>query len=124
MMGMNDSMKGMDMKKLGSLTGNDLDLEFIKQMIPHHQGAVVMANEAVQKSQKNEIKTLANGIIKAQNAEIKQMQDWQTGSENRLPRRGECQPSRSSRNPRRSIRIATDSAPHFRAKPKWRLRAR
>ena len=78
MMGMNDSMKGMDMKKLGSLTGNDLDLEFIKQMIPHHQGAVVMANEAVQKSQKNEIKTLANGIIKAQKAEIKQMQDWQT----------------------------------------------
>ena len=78
MAGMNDSMKGMDMKKLGSSTGNDLDLEFIKQMIPHHQGAVVMATEALQKSQKNDIKTLANGIIKAQNAEIKQMQDWQT----------------------------------------------
>jgi len=47
-------------------------------MIPHHQGAVAMANEALQKSKKDEIKTLANGIIKAQNAEIKQMQDWQT----------------------------------------------
>lgn len=77
MLGMNDSMKDMDMKKLGSLTGNDLDLEFIKEMIPHHQGAVAMANEALQKSQKNEIKMLANGIIKTQNAEIRQMQDWQ-----------------------------------------------
>lgn len=77
MAGMNDSMKGMDMKKLASSTGNDLDLEFIKQMIPHHQGAVIMATEALQKSQKNDIKTLANGIIKAQNAEIKQMQGWQ-----------------------------------------------
>ncbi len=77
MAGMNDSMKGMDMKKLGSSTGNDLDLEFIKQMIPHHQGAVVMGNEALQKSQKNDIKTLATGIIKAQNAETKQMLDWQ-----------------------------------------------
>ena len=77
MAGMNDSMKGRDMKKLGSLTGIDLDLEFMKQMIPHHQGAVVMASEALQRSQKNEIKTLANGIIKAQNAEIKLMQDWQ-----------------------------------------------
>lgn len=77
MPGMTDSMKDMDMKKLGSLTGNALDVEFIKEMIPHHQGAVMMANEALQKSKKNEIKTLASGIIKAQNAEIKQMQDWQ-----------------------------------------------
>ena len=78
MPGMTDSMIGMDMQKLGTFTGNDLDLEFIKQMIPHHQGAVVMANEALKESQKGEIKDLANGIIKAQNAEIKQMQDWQT----------------------------------------------
>ncbi|MEP6849778.1 MAG: DUF305 domain-containing protein [Acidobacteriota bacterium] len=78
MAGMNDSMKGMSMKNLSSLSGSDLDLEFINEMIPHHQGAVAMANEALQKSQKDEIKTLTNGIIKAQNAEIKQMQAWQT----------------------------------------------
>lgn len=77
MPGMTDSMMGMDMQKLGAPTGNDLDLEFINQMLPHHKGAVIMATEALEKSQKDDIKTLANGIIKAQNAEIKQMQDWQ-----------------------------------------------
>jgi uncharacterized protein (DUF305 family) len=78
MAGMSDSMKGMDMKKLGSSSGNDFDLEFVKQMIPHHEGATVMAKEALQKSQKEEIKTLASAIIKAQEAEIKQMKSWQT----------------------------------------------
>lgn len=77
MPGMSDSMKGMDMKKLSALTGNDFDLEFIRQMIPHHEGAVIMSKEALQKSTKDEIKTLAGAIIKAQEAEIKQMKDWQ-----------------------------------------------
>ena len=77
MAGMNDSMKRMDMKKLATLSGNEFDLEFIKQMMPHHQGAVVMANEALQKSTKPEIKALANAIIKAQEAEIGQMKQWQ-----------------------------------------------
>ena len=76
--GMADSMKGMNMKKLDSLSGNAYDLEFIRQMIPHHEGAVVMAKESLQKSQKAEIRTLANSIIKDQDAEIKRMQDWQT----------------------------------------------
>jgi uncharacterized protein (DUF305 family) len=78
MAGMHDSMKGMDMNKLESLASTDFDLEFIKQMIPHHQGAIVMGKEALQKSQKEEIKKLAAAIIRAQEAEIKQMKDWQT----------------------------------------------
>jgi uncharacterized protein (DUF305 family) len=78
MAGMNDSMKDMDMTKLGSLTGNAFDLEFIKQMIPHHEGAVIMAKEAQQKSQKPEIKTMAEAVIRDQEAEIKQMKEWQT----------------------------------------------
>lgn len=77
MAGMTDSMKGMDMKKLDSSSGAEFDLEFIKQMIPHHEGAVSMAREAIKKSQKEEIKNLAAAIIKAQEAEIKQMKDWQ-----------------------------------------------
>ncbi len=75
---MMDSMKDMDMKTLEAASGKTYDLEFIKQMIPHHEGAVVMAQKALQKSQKPEIKTLANAIIKAQQTEIKQMKDWQT----------------------------------------------
>lgn len=78
MMGMNDSMKSMDMKMLSSLSGNDFDLAFIKHMIPHHEGAVKMAKDALQKSTKDEIKTLANAIIKAQESEVRQMKEWQT----------------------------------------------
>lgn len=78
MAGMSDSMKGMDMKKLESLKGNDFDVEFIRQMTPHHEGAVAMAKEALQRSTKDEIKTLAANIIKTQDAEIKQMKEWQT----------------------------------------------
>ncbi len=74
--GMEDSMKGMDMKKLESLSGKDFDLEFINQMTPHHDGAVEMAKEALTKAEHAEIKTLSNQIIKAQEAEIKQMADW------------------------------------------------
>jgi uncharacterized protein (DUF305 family) len=77
MAGMNDSMKDMDMTKLSSLNGNAFDLEFIEQMIPHHDGAVIMAKEALQKSQRAEIKRLAESIIKDQEREIKQMKDWQ-----------------------------------------------
>ena len=35
-----------------------------------------MAKEALQKSEKPEIKTLAGQIIKAQEAEIKMMNEW------------------------------------------------
>lgn len=75
MPGMMDSMK-MDMPKLSSAKEKDFDLAFIEMMIPHHAGAVTMAKEALQKSEKAEIKTLANQIIKAQEAEIKMMSEW------------------------------------------------
>lgn len=77
MSGMNDSMRGMDMEKLESLSGNEFDLEFIKQMVPHHRGALAMAKDASNKATKDEIKRLAEGIIKSQEAEIKQMSDWE-----------------------------------------------
>lgn len=75
--GMNASMAGMDMKKLGSLSGNAFDLEFIKQMIPHHEGAIAMAQEALKRSQKEEVKTLAKSIINEQQGEIDEMKRWQ-----------------------------------------------
>jgi uncharacterized protein (DUF305 family) len=52
------------------------DLRFIDGMIPHHEGAVVMAKEALQKSQHPEIKKLANDIIKAQDKEINSLKQW------------------------------------------------
>lgn len=76
--GMSASMMGMDAAKLNAAGGNAFDLEFVNQMIPHHQGATEMAREALTKAGHAEIKNLANQIIKEQEAEIKQMQDWKT----------------------------------------------
>ncbi|MEH2273122.1 MAG: DUF305 domain-containing protein, partial [Nostoc sp.] len=70
---MNHSM-AMD---LGPADAN-YDLRFIDAMIPHHQGATVMAKPAQQKSKRPEIKKLADEIIKAQNQEITQMKQWRT----------------------------------------------
>ncbi|MFS8969100.1 DUF305 domain-containing protein [Synechococcus sp. 'PEA 65AY6A-5F PE A'] len=42
----------------------------------HHEGAVSMATEALQKSRRREIRQLARAIGVAQSQEIKQMQDW------------------------------------------------
>lgn len=75
MPGMMDSMK-MDMSKLSGAKDKAFDLAFIEMMTPHHQGAVSMAKEALTKSEKPEIKTLAGNIIKAQEAEIKMMNEW------------------------------------------------
>jgi len=76
MPGMMDSMKGMDMKGLEAAAGNAFDLMFIDMMTPHHQGAVVMAREALTKAEHPEIKRLAQGIIDAQEKEIAQMSKW------------------------------------------------
>ncbi|MDB9373213.1 DUF305 domain-containing protein [Nodularia sphaerocarpa] len=54
----------------------EFDLRFINGMIPHHEGAVVMAEDALQKSQRPEMKQLAQEIIKTQDAEINQMKQW------------------------------------------------
>ncbi|WOD39172.1 DUF305 domain-containing protein [Nodosilinea sp. E11] len=52
------------------------DLRFIDGMIPHHEGAVVMAEAALENSQRPEIRQLAEEIIAAQAVEIAQMQEW------------------------------------------------
>ena len=81
MPGMGDGMKmmmGEGMKKFEAATGKEFDLMFLDMMTPHHAGASVMAKEALTKAEHPEIKTLANQIIKAQEAEIKQMADWKT----------------------------------------------
>ncbi|TVQ58595.1 MAG: DUF305 domain-containing protein [Spirulina sp. DLM2.Bin59] len=60
---------------LGPADGK-FDLRFIDAMIPHHEGAVVMAEAALENSQRPEIRALAEEIIAAQAVEIQQMRDW------------------------------------------------
>ena len=76
MMNMGHSMMSMDIDALK--TASDFDKEFVRQMIPHHQMAVMMAQMAsASRATRPEIRTLAQSIIKSQNAEIMQMKGWQ-----------------------------------------------
>ena len=52
------------------------DQRFIAAMIPHHQGAIAMAELALRKAQRPEIRALAERIISSQSKEIVQMRQW------------------------------------------------
>ncbi len=62
--------------KLGSADA-EFDLRFLQAMIRHHEGALAMAEEALEKSTCPEVRQLAEKIVAAQQAEIAQMQAWQ-----------------------------------------------
>lgn len=72
---MQDSMEGM-MADLDGKVGDEFDKAFLSGMIIHHEGAVEMAEAALQNARHQEIKTMANAIISAQTSEITQMKQW------------------------------------------------
>jgi uncharacterized protein (DUF305 family) len=76
MMAMHQSqgMMAIDLESLA--TAQSFDREFIRQMIPHHQMAVMMASNLKTNTNRPEMDKLADDIIRSQSAEIKQMKQW------------------------------------------------
>lgn len=79
MKSMHDSELSMDEMSadLRTKTGDSFDEAFLNMMIDHHEGAVDMAESALDNAKHEEIKRLANDIIAAQEGEINMMKAWQ-----------------------------------------------
>lgn len=60
----------------GMMMGQQADRHFITMMIPHHEGAVKMADLALKLSKRPEIRKLAESIKRDQTREIDQMRAW------------------------------------------------
>ncbi len=64
------------MAKLGAPLSGDPDRDFVTGMLPHHEGAVDMANVELRYGKDPVLRRLAAAIIKAQDQEIAEMQAW------------------------------------------------
>ncbi|MEN4018910.1 MAG: DUF305 domain-containing protein [Methanobacterium sp.] len=72
----NSSMMG-NMTDLDDLkNAKPFDKEFIEEMIPHHQMAIMMSQMVLYHSNDPEIRVLAESIIKTQRVEIEEMGKW------------------------------------------------
>ncbi len=72
----NDQAMATMMKNMmSSYTGN-ADVDFVKGMIPHHQGAIDMAKVALQFAKDPALLKLAGDIVSAQEGEINFMNNW------------------------------------------------
>ncbi len=83
MMGEDAGRMGMDMDDMGmsmstdDLNGSsDFDRSFIAMMVPHHEGAIEMAEVELAKGSDAELEELAKAIISAQETEIAGMKTW------------------------------------------------
>ncbi len=67
---------GRMMGEFGQGSQSNVDKHFIEEMIPHHEGAIKMAELALQRSTREDVLTLSRDIIEAQTKEIIDMRAW------------------------------------------------
>jgi uncharacterized protein (DUF305 family) len=71
-----EQMQNMMMTMDLGAADDQFDLRFINAMIPHHEGALVMAEDALKKSKRPEMQKLSQEILTSQKQEIEQMKEW------------------------------------------------
>jgi uncharacterized protein (DUF305 family) len=71
-------MRMMNEKMVKMLGKGDAEYEkrFIDMMIPHHEGAILMAQDALKNATKPELKKMAEKMIEDQSKEIKMLKEY------------------------------------------------
>ncbi|MGH2898306.1 MAG: DUF305 domain-containing protein, partial [Solirubrobacteraceae bacterium] len=72
-LGVPEHMMGMDGAVASLMTAQPFDAAFVRMMIPHHEGALVMAKAELERGEDPELKQLARDILAAQELEIAAM---------------------------------------------------
>jgi uncharacterized protein (DUF305 family) len=75
-MDLDEHAMGMDMDMTALKNAKPFDKAFIDAMVPHHQGAIAMAQELLEKGEQPGLRKMAGDIISAQTKEIAQMRKW------------------------------------------------
>jgi uncharacterized protein (DUF305 family) len=79
-LGVPESELGMEHGSADEVAGAvDVDAKFAEMMIPHHEGAITMAEAAKERAQHEDVKDLAEAIIDAQEREIGIMEKHASG---------------------------------------------
>src|SRR5262249_22018157 len=73
-----EAMERMHSSMMIDYTGN-ADVDFARAMIPHHQGAIDMAEVELKHGKNPELRKMAEDIISAQKKEIATMKEWLAG---------------------------------------------
>jgi uncharacterized protein (DUF305 family) len=65
-----------DIERLTGLTGQQFEVQWLSMMIEHHEGAIDMSQLAADRASHQEVKTIAQNIIRDQDREVAEMTSW------------------------------------------------